>query len=99
MRICNYCDKQVGDWLPFHMREADMSPFLRRLETIGSNVERFWCPHCESIDRERHLRLYMERLGIPETAGRGAVLHMAPECRFKQFIQDAGPNPYVQGDL
>jgi SAM-dependent methyltransferase len=99
MRFCNYCNQDVDHWRPFRIRLADMSPFLQRLETIGSNIERFSCPHCDSIDRERHLRLYLERSGAMERAGRGAVLHIAPEYRFRQFVQSMHPHPYVQGDL
>src|SRR5260221_2374002 len=98
-RICVYCNKAVDRWLPFRIRESDISPFLSRLDPIGSNVERFTCPHCDSIDRERHLHLYFGRLAITQAVKRSAVLHMSPEYRFKQLIQNAGPNPYFMGDL
>ncbi|HXW28347.1 MAG TPA: hypothetical protein VEK55_03205, partial [Xanthobacteraceae bacterium] len=61
-RYCVFCNNSVDAWVPYRIRQSDISDFLMRLETIGSNVERFECPHCASIDRERHLRLFLDRL-------------------------------------
>ncbi len=85
--------------LPFRIRDSDISPFLRRLRCIGSNVERFSCPHCEAIDRERHLRLFLDRLRIMERMRGGTVLHMAPEYRLRGYIENHDLRIYVRGDL
>jgi glycosyltransferase involved in cell wall biosynthesis/SAM-dependent methyltransferase len=98
-RRCVFCNNKVDAWRPFRMRAADISNFLTTLESVGSNVERFECPHCASIDRERHLRLYLERLRIMETVIGGAVLHMAPELRLRGFIESHELSLYVRGDL
>ena len=98
-RVCVFCNRGVDAWRPFHIRAADMSDFLIRVETVGSNVERFLCPHCSSIDRERHLRLYLERLGIPEALKGRSVLHVAPEARLPDYIQGFDLSRYVKGDL
>jgi SAM-dependent methyltransferase len=81
------------------MGERKMSPFLEKLDTIGSNVERFWCPHCQSIDRERHLKLILDRLKIMEAMRGGTVLHMAPEYRLRGYVESFDLKVYVRGDI
>jgi SAM-dependent methyltransferase len=100
-RRCVFCRNEVEAWLPFHVRARDMSPFLIRLETVGSNVERFLCPHCRSADRERHLRLFLERLRVPDAVRGGAVLHIAPapEAGLGDYIRGCELSRYVKGDL
>ena len=98
-RLCVFCNKEVDAWLPFRIRASDISDFLIRVETVGSNVERFSCPHCWSTDRERHLRLFLERLRIMESIRGGSVLHMAPEGRLREYIQSSDFTLYVMGDL
>ena len=99
VRRCVFCRNEVAAWLPFEVRARDMSPFLIRLETVGSNVERFWCPHCRSHDRERHLRLFLDRLRLPDAVSGGSVLHIAPEGRLRDYIRDCAASLYVMGDL
>jgi SAM-dependent methyltransferase len=98
-RVCVFCNKEVEAWLPFRIRATDISDFLCRVESVGSNVERFLCPHCSSIDRERHLRLFLERLRIMEPIRGGSVLHMAPEGRLREYIESYDFSVYVRGDL
>jgi hypothetical protein len=97
LRWCVCCNNPVEAWLPFTRCEA--SKFIVKLGTIGSNVQRFYCPHCSSIDRERHLRLFLERLKIMESVRNGSILHMAPEFRLSVFIMSFDLANYVQGDL
>ncbi len=95
---CVFCNQQVDAWLPFHIIH-ERSGFLGRLETVGSNVNRFWCPHCQSHDRERHLRLFLDALSLLDCVRGGAILHMAPETRLAEFVLTHGPSLYVSGDL
>lgn len=89
-----------GDaWVPCYFQTSDLSGFLRRLELIGSHLERFWCPHCGSFDRERHLRLFLDRLNIVEEVRGGSVLHMAPEPGLRRYMQGYGFSRYIDGDL
>ena len=98
-RHCVYCDQPVERWTPFHITEADVSPFLWKVGITGSNVSRLWCPHCSSTDRERHLRLFFDRLSIwPEFDG-AAVLHMSPEPNLGSNILSRKPRRYIMGDL
>jgi SAM-dependent methyltransferase len=72
---------------------------MKQLHTVGSNVERFECPHCLCIDRERHLRLFLERLKIMEGARGGSVLHIAAEYRFREYVESHDLKIYVRGDV
>lgn len=88
----------MPEWLPFEFAEGYVSPFLLRVELTGSNLRRFRCPHCHSIDRERHLKLFFDRLQI-WSCFRGALLHMAPEPALAHAIMQRDPSRYVAGDL
>lgn len=93
---CVLCGHAVSAWEPF---PATLSGFRRRLETIGSNPNRFGCPNCGAIDRERHLWLFVERRRLMEPVRGGSVLHIAPEIRFRQYVLSFEPATYIQGDL
>jgi SAM-dependent methyltransferase len=99
MRHCVFCNNSVDAWLPFRIRQTDISVFLTRLEIVGSNVERFSCPHCSSIDRERHLRLFLDRLNVMESVRGGSVLHMSAELRLRGYVESHDLHAYVRGDL
>lgn len=95
---CNVCDRGVLGFLPYRIGAASLSPILRDLDLVGSDLERFGCPHCGSTDRERHLLAYMQRTGLLALAGK-RVLHFAPEKNMRLLIKATGPVEYVQGDL
>jgi SAM-dependent methyltransferase len=97
-RHCVFCGQYVEDWLPFQFTEDGFSDFLLKVGVTGSNLKRFYCPYCRSIDRERHLKLFFDRLRIWDCF-RGAVLHMAPEGILKAAISRQEPSQYVAGDL
>jgi Methyltransferase domain len=98
-RVCVFCNKTVDAWLPFRGGEAWVPIFLKRVQGVGSDAARVWCPHCSSTDRERHLRLFLDRLNIVDRIRGGAVLHMAPELRLGRYIESYGLGTYVRGDL
>jgi SAM-dependent methyltransferase len=97
-RHCVLCNQNVADWLPFEFTEDDLSSFLLKVGFTGSNLRRFYCPHCRSTDRERHLALFFDRLQIWDCF-KGALLHMAPEGPLAAAIAERGPSRYVAGDL
>lgn len=99
VRHCIFCDRDVDAWLPFHITEKDVSPFLWKTGITGSNVSRLWCPDCRSSDRERHLRLYMDKLAIWPVFDGAAVLHLAAEPSLRSIILGRKPRLYVMGDL
>src|SRR5678816_3831831 len=77
-RHCVCCGSDVDFWVPWSGADT-ISPFLLKLDAIGSNVIRFQCPNCWCTDRDRHLQLYFQRRHIDETLPGSAVLHIAPE--------------------
>jgi SAM-dependent methyltransferase len=95
-RLCVLCDNPVEAWGAFDITPSE---FLTRLGAIGSNTDRFWCPHCQAIDRERHLRLFLDRLGVMELVRHGSVLHIAPEPRLRHYVTSFDLASYIQGDL
>ena len=98
-RMCIICNQTVDAWLPFRGGEADRSIFMKKVQSVGSNAERCYCPHCSCGDRARHLRLFLDRLNIMERVRGGAVLHMAPELRLQPYIRSYDLTSYVRGDL
>lgn len=98
-RMCVFCNGSVEAWMPYRIREADLSIFLKKVQIVGSNLDRCWCPCCESFDRERHLRLFLDRLSIMERVRGGTVLHMAPEHWLRRYIESYDLGSYVIGDL
>jgi len=98
-RRCVFCENEVDAWVPHYFQTSDLSDFLRRLEVIGSDLKRFSCPRCGSFDRERHLRLFLDRLNIVEKVRAGSLLHMAPEAKLLRYLEDYGFSRYIVGDL
>ena len=66
---------------------------------IGSDLDNFSCPKCGSHDRERHLDMYFERLGLFNQITEAAVLHFAPEPWFSHRVRQQSPSRYVMADL
>jgi len=69
------------------------------LNGVGSDADNFSCPACGAHDRERHLFLYLERLGLMATLKKASVLHFAPEQRLAKIIEGVPPARYVKADL
>jgi SAM-dependent methyltransferase len=98
MPICCICERQVDRWLP-HPKAAERSPFMALMDTVGSDLSLYGCPHCHSSDRDRHLWLYMKAAGLPELLAGASVLHLAPEAALEPLIARCQPARYVRGDL
>jgi SAM-dependent methyltransferase len=76
-----------------------LSPFLRELDFITGDIENFSCPYCGSGDRERHLVLFFDKLGLWQAFEGATVLHFAPEVGLKTRIEAREPREYVKADL
>lgn len=96
---CNICSSSVTRFIPYRGGTRAISPLMRELNVIGSDVDHFECPKCGSHDRERHLRLYFERTELFKKIKGARVLHFAPEKFFSQLIQQAEPLEYTKADL
>lgn len=96
---CVICRHRFGRFLPYRNGRAGMSPLLRVLDIVGSDVENFECPWCGAHDRERHLFLYLRETGLlARLAGRD-ILHFAPERQLSRLLAEVAPARYVRCDL
>lgn len=66
---------------------------------VGSDLDCFACPQCGCNDRDRHLRLYLERTGLAGELAQSRILHFAPEPHLISWINSFGPALYVLADL
>lgn len=69
------------------------------IELTGSDLDNFECPWCGATDRERHLAMYMNALGLLDSLANKEILHFAPEPRIARLIADRAPARHVQADL
>jgi len=69
------------------------------LDTIGSDVRNFGCPHCGCHDRKRHLLLFFKELNLLDKFHNASILHIAPEHRMSELIGKLSPGRYIKGDL
>jgi SAM-dependent methyltransferase len=76
-----------------------MSPLMRALDVVGSDVENFECPWCGAHDRERHLFLYLRATGLLPVSTGARILHCAPERHLSRILANDRPAQYVRGDL
>jgi SAM-dependent methyltransferase len=76
-----------------------MSPLMRALDVVGSDVENFECPWCGAHDRERHVLLYLRAAELLPLGTGTSILHFAPERHLARVLAEAKPALYVQGDL
>ena len=98
MPLCCLCEQPVARWLP-HPQAAQRSEFMILMDTVGSDLAIFHCPHCGCTDRDRHLWLYMLAAGLPEQLAGASVLHLAPEAPLEPKIEACRPARYERGDL
>jgi len=94
---CLICGNYFDEFVPY---KVPVSDYLKDLQVIGSDVKNFACPYCGSIDRERHLILFIENLKIGRKLFENKdVLHFAPEKYFTQYIDTHRPRKHVLADL
>lgn len=100
MKSCLICKQDVETFLPYKSGTDSVSPLLQTLKMVGSDVDNFLCPHCQSTDRERHLFIYFSV--VPEfltKAADGVVLHFAPEKYVSALVKNQQPREYIMADL
>ncbi len=97
---CVACLRDVPAFLPYRGGWRKASPVLRTLEVAGSDLDRFACPRCNASDRERHLLLYLDRVGLFDRANPlQRTLHFAPEATLEARLEGATVSQYVRADL
>jgi SAM-dependent methyltransferase len=96
---CVCCGESSPFFLSFSGGAVAVPPVVYELDVVGSDLEHYSCPKCESNDRERHLKLYCEKLGIDRLMAGARILHFAPERRFAEYVAATAPREYVKADL
>ncbi|WP_396270952.1 class I SAM-dependent methyltransferase [Ideonella sp.] len=98
MPHCAICDHHVDAWTPYpltHLR----SEFMKLMQPVGSDAAVYQCPHCGCTDRDRHLWLYLNTIGLTQQLQGARMLHIAPEIRLEPKFAALGLAEYVRGDL
>lgn len=98
-RYCCICESRVQRFLPYRRGLASVPPLMLQLAVVGSDVEHFECPVCQSHDRERHLLMYLNVSDLLQRMEGTRILHFAPERHLQRFIRAIEPAEYVLGDL
>lgn len=96
---CNFCSSKIRNFLPYLGGWKNQPALMVLLHFTGSDVDHFSCPVCGAHDRERHLRMYMEKLEITSKFKDAAILHFAPENLLSGYIAKQDPSLYVKADL
>lgn len=95
---CIACNQKSAAFLPYRKGKRELSPILRDVRIVGSDLDRFRCPRCGATDRERHLIAYLENLPIDLFHDK-RIMHFAPEASLGRLISQHRPRRYVQADL
>ena len=98
-RQCYVCNKQFRFFTKFAGGSKKISEFHRRMDIVGSDVDNFGCVYCDSHDRERHLFMFFDKLGLWDTVRGASVLHFAPEKHLSQRLMESQLQNYVRADL
>lgn len=98
-RYCIACEHRVPTFLPWRGGQAGAPPLMRALRIVGSDRENHACPRCRATDRERHLKLYLQRTGLSKRIAGARILHIAPESGLSAWVRSMSPREYVLGDL
>ena len=94
---CPICKHSVWRFMPF--LDGKNTALMEALNIIGSDIRNHECPHCGSHDRERHLFLYMQAIGLLEKIKDMRILHFAPERRLSKILARQIPAQYIRADL
>lgn len=94
---CVLCDHSVWKFMPYPKEQQ--SNLGEALDIIGSDLRNYECPRCGSTDRERHVFLFMESMGILKALKDKRIIHFAPEKRLRSRISALSPSEYVCCDL
>ena len=97
--FCCICNYRIGHFLPYKGGLYALPSFLKVLDMVGSDVDNFSCPRCWSHDRERHLFLYLEKMGLLANFHQSHILHFAPERWIAKIIAEKLPARYIKADL
>lgn len=96
---CYICNTTFNHFTKFRGGSKKLSEYSRMLNMIGSDVDNFGCMYCGSIDRERHLYMFFDKLNMWEKIKGAKILHFAPEKNLRTKIIEQSPLEYIGADL
>ena len=96
---CCVCGKSFFRFSKYRGGNKAVSPYLHNMSWVSSAFDNFWCPFCRSHDRERHMILFLDALGMWEKFDNATILHIAPEKQLAFRIASRKPARYVKGDI
>ncbi len=97
-RFCVICRNRVDHWISVE-HKYPMSEFLKGVQCIGGDLKNCLCPRCSSVDRIRHIFIYLNQLKLLPLFKSARILHVAPEPMLQLIIRHQGPSEYILGDL
>lgn len=96
---CCICNNKISSFLTYKGGWKAAPQILTALKVIGSDLDNFACPVCNSNDRERHQWLYWQFTHILFSMQGATILHFAPEFHLSKKIIDQKPLVYIRADL
>ncbi len=96
---CYICNRTFYYFTKFGNGSQGMPEFSKRLNIVGSDIDNFGCMYCGSNDRERHLFMFFDKLGLWEKMKGAKILHFAPEKNLPSKICEQYPLEYIKADL
>lgn len=98
-RKCYICGNTFNHFTAYNGGSKNISDFLKRLDSVGSDLDNFGCPFCGSHDRERHLFMFFDKIGLWERISGSNILHFAPENNLSNKISHLKPAKYIMADF
>lgn len=98
IKQCYICGEQFEHFYKYRIN-SDTNTIVNYFQPVGSDVENFGCYYCNCNDRERHLFMYFDRLGLWNNITNSTILHFAPEAPLIKKIESLNPKEYIKCDL
>jgi SAM-dependent methyltransferase/glycosyltransferase involved in cell wall biosynthesis len=95
-KYCVICESPVQAW-----QLQPVNQDLAAMMQIGSpnpTLDNALCPHCSCNDRERHLWLYLDQVGLLSDLNAKRVLDISPDAGVRRKIRERSPLEYITGD-
>ncbi|MCU5375938.1 glycosyltransferase [Bacillus cereus] len=90
---CQFCNQQFEKFAPWP-EHYDFPKYKFEMWNKGTGI----CPVCDSMDRERLYRVYIE-METDLLSGNDAMLHIAPEAKLRSWFAQYKNITYVCGDI
>jgi len=96
---CYICGNTFNHFSKYSGGSKNIPEFRKRLDLVGSDINNFGCPFCDSHDRERHLFMFFDKIDLWESMPNFSILHFAPEKHLSKKISNLNPVKYVMADF